>query len=279
MAKTFKAIILDHLKETNLTAKQKTLLKKKIPSPGQLQEELEGIDREFEKLYVSKHYGRITARTKNIIIEGTDLGPFEIRLWLRPLYDPHNKPKLLWCARYSIRALKPQLPIVLQLAKKTKSWSNLHATHPHISTGGNLCAGTAGNKAILQASSTFRVADVFFILNSILRGYNPSTSYRTIEGWKTEVCRLCGVTRKIESLYMCMECGRISCKRHAAMICNEKGCKSAVCTYCKAGSPRHRTSCKVHRKAIGQNTYRKPKSKKTTKEKKDKFNGVRGWSL
>lgn len=281
MAKILKGAITGSLEKNGLTDKQQATLRKKISSLSQLQEELEEISREFKKFHIDKKTKRLVACTGDAIAGGKNFGPFEIQVELLPTYRHYNKPRLGWRVFHSVKALEPRLPLYERLRAMAgrRSYGD-GFTHPHIA-GDSLCTGTRGSQAIKRAAKTFRIADIFFLLNSVLNGYSEMGSHCTVDEWKTLRCYSCENIRGIRGLYVCVNCGDVYCRSCVGTFCGEKGCKSCICKHC---APHNKGSklkarCKVHKKVIGRSRYQKPSTKKTTKGKKDKFNGLKGWSL
>jgi hypothetical protein len=245
--------------------------KKKIPSLKQLQEELQEIDSEFEKLFFNTKTNQLVVYTKDVYPGGQNFGSFQIRL--KFISDKYSS----WYVNRQIKALKPQLSVYNKILKAAGLRPYNNHNHPH-QNGSNLCLGTQGNKAIGHAARNLRIADMFFIINSVLNGYSAQGAYLQIEAWKTSNCRKCHKDKEEKDLYICVRCNVILCKKCIDAICPVEGCKAGLCQSCRAmqTSP---LKCKIHKSIIGRTKYKRPSSHKSTRDEKNKFNGIKGWAF
>lgn len=80
--------------------------------------------------------------------------------------------------------------------------------HPHVS-GGTICLGDAENNVNAYRQNGM-ISDLFEVLEILLKTYNPSSPYRTIEEWEGEyLCEGCG-DRMPEDTY-CRNCDKPFC--------------------------------------------------------------------
>jgi hypothetical protein len=102
-----------------------------------------------------------------------------------------------------------------------------------------------------------------------------------LEDWQDIYCGDCGKKfYGLKGVYGCVNCRRPVCGKCAVAVCKKKGCKSALCNRCiKYSKGKNRAKCKVHKLLLGNAKYLKPRMKKATKEKKDKFDSIRGWAF
>jgi len=200
----------------NLTANPRTA------STADIYHDLRSLEEEFAAVSYSLHDKTLSAHTEPIRLEGVYLGPFEIRLDWQGLPDE---------SRYDVIASDPH-----------SACSNEEVTHPHV-TGGQLCEGD-GKAAIRRALKEGRLADFFLIVANLLRTYNSSSPYVSLEDWEGVRCADCdtivgGDDRcrcdKCEAT-ICADCSR-SCERCSDYFCYQcldecAKCGLSVCLYC-----------------------------------------------
>jgi hypothetical protein len=145
--------------------------------------------------------------TEPITLEERYLGPFEIRLELRPP---------LRTSDYRVIAHDPQPPACQS-----------DVTHPHVRDE-VLCEGD-GHAAIRQALAEGRLVDFFEIVERILKTYNPESPFVELGLWDGEDCSDCGETTRPEDRYECQRCESPTCIDCAATC---SGCDSTFCAYC-----------------------------------------------
>ncbi len=139
----------------------------------------------------------LTFRTKEITLEGVNLGAFDIK------YDVRFQ-------EYSVAAVNPP---------------HEDADHPHVK-GGSLCEGE-GEQPIALAIKQARLCDLFDIIESILSTYNEDSPHYNIELWKGQQCEGCSeyFQDDIE------ECSRYRCHRHVCSNCSNT-CTDCDNTFC-----------------------------------------------
>src|ERR1700722_10653274 len=116
--------------------------------------ELSALPAEFDGFSVDFEREAISVTTERVLLEGIDLGPFEIRLhWKR--IGEHR------C--YDVVALEPNP------ARESND-----VTHPHVRSE-QLCEGD-GHEAIRRALLSGRLSDFFQIVTQILNTYNGGSA-------------------------------------------------------------------------------------------------------
>jgi len=195
---------------------------RRMATAADLYHDLQSLADEFENVSYSLHDKTLSAQTEPIRLEGVYLGPFEIRLDWQGLPDQHH---------YEVIATDPQ-----------PASSNEDVTHPHVSSG-QLCEGD-GKVAIHRSLQEGRLADFFLIVANLLRTYNSSSPYVSLEDWEGVRCADCDTIVVGDDRYrcdkceatICADCSR-SCERCGDYFCCQcldecAGCGCSVCLYC-----------------------------------------------
>ena len=273
MSQSFRELLLRKLDEMENECIEKQL-KKSFPSLQWFEEEFKEIGSEFKNFSFDEDKKELVVHTDNIVISTVNFGPFEIRLSIHTAGWNES-----WGVDLRCIALKPRYPIISQAFDKAGLKKNYFQkyTHPHVFDN-DLCTGDQGSEAIEAAINNLRIADVFFIINSILRGYDGNESFKKISHWKKPYCFRCKFSKPIEEIYICVSCQTEYCINCMSVVCSEKGCNSGICKQCKERSKKiHK--CLVHDKVIGRYRYIKPFSFTSNKDTQDKFNMIKGWAF
>jgi len=191
-----------------------------ICSPREVCEELLALADSFSNVEFDRSKQWITVTTEPIELDDVELGAFRIRLDLRRLGT--SQP-------YRVLAVDPH-----------PAASCASTLHPHVQEE-VLCEGE-GREALQRALADGRLYDFFAIVRQILRTYNSSSAYVTLEDWHGTVCGDCGDTvSDAESCSGCNEpsCGDCvsCCKRCHVSLCGEcvvpcEGCNAKHCEKC-----------------------------------------------
>jgi hypothetical protein len=162
-----------------------------------LYEEFEAVDIDFEK-------HEIVVTTEAITLEGTFLGPFEIRLDWERLGNP---------SPYSVKALDPH-----------PAASDDTVTHPHVQNE-TLCEGE-GRAAIKNALAEGRLSDFFMLVTQVLWTYGKGSAYIELDEWSGVNCSDCG-----DSI---SENGRSYCNHCDSTLCDpcSRSCSACESTFC-----------------------------------------------
>jgi hypothetical protein len=192
------------------------------PCPSAILADLLALPEEFAEASIDLRAKTITVQTDCIVLDGIDLGPFEIVLHWGRLREG---------AAYEVNALEPHRP-----------GCDDSVTHPHVRDD-QLCEGE-GKTAIRSALASARLLDFFLLVRQILRTYNPDSAFTSLSEWEGVSCADCGYTVSgddsctCERCYhsICQECGTF-CGRCNRLICSDcqslcSGCDQAVCSDC-----------------------------------------------
>lgn len=126
----------------------------------------------------------VSAVTEEIVLEGVDLGRFEIAL----------KWDKLGCSQpYAVIALDPN-----------PAASSSDTTHPHVQDG-SLCEGD-GRMPIRQALRQGRLLDFFIMVRQVLETYNAASAYVSLDQWHGIDCHDCGRLVAGDDRYTCERC-------------------------------------------------------------------------
>ncbi|MFH1265222.1 MAG: hypothetical protein ABIK89_05800, partial [Planctomycetota bacterium] len=128
----------------------------KLPTQGELFQDLVALEDEFDEIRWDRK-GTLSVITEPIVLDGTDLGRFEIAL------DVDWDPRRTW-GSYEVIALDPY-----------PAASNSDTTHPHVQAN-QLCEGE-GRSAIRRALREGRLLDFFVLVRQILQTYNGANAY------------------------------------------------------------------------------------------------------
>jgi hypothetical protein len=195
----------------------------------ELYDELRALAHEFAEVRVKLGESLVTVVTEPIVLEGMELGPFEIELsWRRRASSPFA---------YLVRAQAP-----------CPAAHDDSLVHPHVRDE-QLCEGD-GWAAIRRALGDGRLLDFFTIVAQTLATYNAQSAYASLDHWRGVACADCGdqvgdATRceRCDALLCedcacgCARCGRTACGACGApcVACHEHCCPSCLerCSSCQ----------------------------------------------
>jgi hypothetical protein len=180
-----------------------------LAGEAEIYRDLMALDREFDGVECGLGEDEIAVTTRSIVLEGTILGRFQIRL------DLLNLPEF---GTYRVVALDPN-----------PAQSKADVTHPHVSDE-ELCEGD-GKQAIRNALASGRLLDFFTIVDRLLHTYAPGRAYVELDNWGGTPCHDCGSIIDDDE--------RCSCERCEETICSECGsfcehCDRTCCNSCSA---------------------------------------------
>ncbi|WP_437222690.1 hypothetical protein SH661x_002897 [Planctomicrobium sp. SH661] len=178
------------------------------PSLRSLYEDLLALRAEFEEVGVDLQKRHLTVRTEPIILEGVDLGAFEIRLDYVSLGD--HSP-------YRVVALDPH-----------PAGSDRETTHPHVHAS-QLCEGEA-KLPIRSALQQGRIFDLFLLIRSVLQTYNSGSAYVSLADWEGMSCADCGGTTSPEDTSSCNGC---QCELCEDCVRSCSSCSESLCPNCE----------------------------------------------
>lgn len=179
------------------------------PSLRELHDELLLAEREFGELEYVRNERRISVTTDRIELEGVDLGPFRIDLYLGEMRSDSTEQ---W---FQVQATEPNPPS-----------SREDITHPHVMDD-KLCTGD-GAIPIQQALLNGRIGEFFVLVRSVLETYNADSAYVMLDRWNGQACHDCGYLEASE-MYFCEGCEHEFCDE--CMRCCEI-CSTSLCRSC-----------------------------------------------
>ena len=186
----------------------------RVPSLRDLYDDLVSLHNEFETVRIDRTAEVLAVRTDPLVLEGINLGPFEIRMRWSVLPDSH-------C--YSVEANQPR-----------RSAGDGY-THPHVLSE-RMCEGD-GRLSIQQALADGRLSDFFQIVERVLKTYNPESAYCSLEDWEGRECRGCGDSISPDESYLCSRCDAVLCGDcyERCHRCDESFCSQCVtpCASCE----------------------------------------------
>jgi hypothetical protein len=192
-------------------------------SPRDILEDLIVLKEEFEDVKVDLREGSVAVVTEPIVLEGIDLGRFEVIL-------PWQGMATRWVP-YSVVALDPRPATV-----------NSAVTHPHVQDE-RLCEGE-GAAAVRAALASGRLLDFFTVVAQILATYNAGSAYVALESWFGTPCADCGDSVDDDHGSVCEHCEAEvcdncssscpSCDRYFCSSCvgSCRGCSESACHLC-----------------------------------------------
>ncbi len=186
--------------------------------------DLESLGAEFDEVSVNTQRHVISVTTDEVVLEGIDLGRFEIVLdWQR----------LRETGAYEVVAVDDR-----------SAATDCNTTHPHVQSN-SLCEGE-GKAPIRAALDDGRLFDFFVLVRQILRTYNPSSAYVQLEDWIGIQCPECGSTASDDESNLCEGCSTTTCFE-CSTHCNDcdyrycsdctrtcDGCDSDTCSSCRS---------------------------------------------
>jgi len=193
-----------------------------VPSERELHEDILALEEEFDDTEICLKGKTLSVTTDSIILEGVNLGRFEIVLGWQSRTD--------WDA-YKVVALDPN-----------PAASDSETTHPHVQSD-DLCEGD-GKVVIRRALGEGRLVDFFVLVRQVLQTYNPGSAYVALDEWNAIRCKDCDALVSEDYHYACDRCGSDVCSECSdqcaecgAWCCSEcvsicGGCHDRYCGEC-----------------------------------------------
>ena len=179
-----------------------------VQSPREIFADLAALEAEFGEVEIDLKEETLSITTDPVVLEGVDLGRFEIQLhW--------HLPPDSGC--YSVIALDPN-----------PAEYDLSTTHPHVQHE-TLCEGE-GRLPILRALGQGRLLDVFLLVRGVLTTYNPGSAHVPLSRWHGAPCADCGDAPPEDESACCDRCGADLCTS-CMTACAE--CDSLCCRGCR----------------------------------------------
>lgn len=193
-----------------LTSRFASDARPRLTTATDIYQEIMSLCAEFDDVTWSRPDGTLSVTTEDIVLEGIDLGRFQIELDWRELPDT---------ACFRVIALDPN-----------PASSNEYVTHPHVEHE-SLCVGEAA-MPIQYALKEGRIADFFLIVNNVLLTYNCSSAHVSLAGWHGVQCSDCGNLVDSDDRYACERCDRCLCQdcyRYCEPCSGYFCCECVVC--------------------------------------------------
>ena len=206
-------IAVEQLRDELVLFEQRLLPTSERPQPVSLRDiyqELAALRREFDDCSCHGKRKLISVTTERIELDGTDLGPFKIRLDWRELLE--ERPA------YQVIALDPN-----------PAACNSGVTHPHVQDDA-VCEGE-GQQPIRRALREVRLLDFFVIVANLLRTYNAESPYVALEDWYGVECTDCGRSADEDARWTCEACQTNVC---GECVVNCADCDGGMCHDCVA---------------------------------------------
>lgn len=180
-----------------------------IASVRDIRSDLMSLHDEFEHVALNLRERTLSVTTEAIVLEGTYLGPFEIRLALKK--ESEGLP-----FSYRVIAVDPN-----------PAAANESVTHPHVQDE-SVCEGD-GKQPIRQALEQGRLLDFFLIVANLLRTYNSGSPFVALSDWQGVECSDCGTVVDNDDRWTCQECETAICSE-CNILC--PGCSDVFCHDC-----------------------------------------------
>lgn len=181
-------------------------------SVAEVYQDIAALQEEFEEVEIDVAEHEVCVTTDAIVLEGIDLGRFQIRLNWDRLATPHP---------YRVVALEPN-----------PAATNEEVTHPHVQDE-TLCEGD-GRAAIHASLVQGRLYDFFLLVAQVLHTYARGSAYVEADAWDGITCDDCGTHMREDDRYTCSCCGSSLCEE-CSHYCT--GCEEPHCSGCLATCP------------------------------------------
>jgi len=155
-----------------------------------LYEDLDALFEEFPEVDYDFKSHQLQVTTDPVVLEGVELGPFQIVLEWNQL--GHRK-----CYHIIACDARP-------------AQSDEKMVHPHLNHE-SLCEGD-GAMPIKQALEQGRILDFFILVRQILITYNPGSAYLAVERWYGSPCQSCSSLVDDDDYYCCRMCSDGVCR-------------------------------------------------------------------
>jgi hypothetical protein len=187
----------------------------RIPTLREIVEEIIQLEDEFSEVDYSLKNRTLSVVTEPIELDGTYLGPFEVRLHIDRIAseNPQNV--------FDVVAQDPH-----------PASSNNSVMHPHVSDE-QMCCGDA-LLPIKAAVEGGRLSDVFILIRNVLQTYNPDSPYISLDNWHGRSCHDCGYVVAEDDVFWCSSCEYDFCDE-CASFCS--GCSETTCGGCLKECP------------------------------------------
>ncbi|PHR95206.1 MAG: hypothetical protein COA78_30575 [Blastopirellula sp.] len=188
-------------------------------SAREIYSDLGFLEEEFSRFAFDLRSCTLSVTTEPITLESIELGEFLI--------------ELTWSDELSYQVIAQQ---------PNPARSDDSVTHPHLQNE-DLCEGD-GRHLIKQALDQGRLSDFFQIVTNILRTYNSSSPYVSLDEWHGVICSDCGSSNCADDNHDCAKCSTTICGHcyYGCPGCDHSYCNSCV-VECKSCDQMHCAYC------------------------------------
>jgi len=183
---------------------------RKIASPGELYLDLIALQQEPFELETDADERELCVTTEPVVLEGIDLGRFQIRLKLDGLHEERS---------YRVVALDP-----------APAASNRSVTHPHVNDE-VLCEGD-GSVSVRKALAEGRLFDFFTMVDRLLHTYAAGRAHIELDQWQGMGCHDCGCVVDEDDYFVCTRCDQVICPECSSTCTHCDQCVCAGCSIC-----------------------------------------------
>jgi len=175
-----------------------------VPSAEDIAEDIKQLQKEFDE--VKFRDDKLIVTTKNITLEGVELGRFDIK--------------------FDINQIQLNYPPAVEAKAREPNRSAAGGyTHPHVN-GTTICLGNHGH-LVHKNMLGGRFLEFFSMVSTILATYGQDSPYVEIENWLGDPCRDCGE-------YFNYEDGQFECNLCFDSYCSDcfTSCEKCEYNYC-----------------------------------------------
>jgi len=188
---------------------------RRASSASDIYRDILALYEEFEEVDIDPVEHELSVTTDRIVLEGSYLGAFQIKLDWRHLGNS---------SAYRVAALDPQPAAARE-----------DVTHPHVQDE-QLCEGD-GRSAIHAALAECRLQDFFLLVSQVLHNYNSGSAYISLDRWNGVGCEDCGATVDEDERYSCQACDSTLCSSCSVSCeaCGGSYCSGCICQCANCG--------------------------------------------
>lgn len=187
--------------------------------------DLQALETEFDDVKFSTKACTVSVMTDCIVLEGIDLGRFEVVLDWRADFEDGGA--------FEVIAIDGN-----------PAAGDEDTTHPHVQNR-SLCVGD-GRVPIRNALSEGRLFDFFVLVHQILHTYNPGSAFVSLDDWHGMQCPECGSRTDEDECVRCERCSNRTCAECSTRctdcdydFCSDcirtcTGCDNDTCSSCRS---------------------------------------------
>ena len=189
----------------------------RMPTYREIFEDIKHLSDEFDIVEYDARNKQLSVTTENIELEGINFGEFKISLDLLNLGE-----------------LKLHKIICVEALQPNPAACNHEVTHPHVQNE-RMCCGD-GTVPMTNALENGRLLDFFMVAAQVLRTYNSSSPYVSLDMWDGIECYNCGSVTSEGNSYYCERCDHEFCDDCMTYCecCGKRVCRDCIRT-CECG--------------------------------------------